>query len=350
MCGVGDRFPKPKRATIRDVAAAAGVSKATASKYVSGGDYYVSAEARSKIDAAILDLDYRPNAVAQSLANRRTFTIGVVVASLRNPFYPELVGGIEEVADPAGYTLLLGSTEADPAREAQIVQSMLQRQVDGVIMASVRMAADEVERLMSRGLQVVLASRDLPGLVADTVSVDNYAGGEIAGTHLIGHGHQRVGLIAGPSDIRPFVQRESGFREALRLAGVALPDDLVVRVESNIEAGYAAMTQLLELPSPPTAVFVSSDELAFGALDAAAERGVRIPQDVGLIGYDNVDFSARARVPLTTVNSNAHRLGVLAAERLTSRIAERREQEPMRQVIEPELIIRRSCGCTEDRL
>ena len=349
MCRVGDRFPKLRRVTIRDVAAAAGVSKSTASKYVSGGDYYVSAETRSKIDAAIRELDYQPNAVAQSLANRRTFTLGVVVASLRNPFYPELVAGIEEVTDPAGYTLLLGSTEADPAREAQIVQSMLQRQVDGVIMASVRMQADEVERLMSRGLQVVLASRDLPGLLADTVTVDNYAGGEIAGAHLVEHGHRRLGLIAGPSDIRPFAQRESGFRDAVEAAGVDLDDDLVVRVESNIDSGHSAMTRLLDLPSPPTGVFVSSDELAFGALDAVAERGVRIPEDVALIGFDNVDFSARARVPLTTVNSHAHRLGVLAAERLTRRIADRGEHAPMRQLIHPELIVRRSCGCTEDR-
>jgi LacI family transcriptional regulator len=346
---MGNRFPARKRVTIRDVAAAAGVSPGTASKYLSGGDYYVSAEVRSRIDRAMRELDYQPNEVARSLVNKRTFTIGVVVASLRNPFYPELVGGIEEIADPAGYTLLLGSTEADPAREAQIVQSMLQRQVDGVVMASVRIQADEVEKLISRGLQVVLASRDLPGLLADTVVVDNHAGGHLAGTHLVAHGHRRIALLAGPRDIRPFVDREAGFREALAAADLTLDEDLVARVESNIEAGRTAMSALLRTGQPPTAVFVSSDELALGALDAAAEHGVDVPTDLAMIGFDNVAFSARTRVPLTTVDSHAHQLGALAAERLTQRIADPGEHRPMKHVLHPRLVVRDSCGCREEQ-
>lgn len=342
---MGNRFLHPGRATIRDVAAAAGVSKATASKYVSGGNYYVSAETRNKIDAAIRELDYEPNTLAQSLANSRTFTIGVVVASLRNPFYPELVAGIEEVTEAAGYTLLLSSTESDPHREQRIVQAMLQRQVDGVVMASVRMKATDVERLQSRGLRVVLASRDLPGVPADTVVIDNQEGGRLAAGHLAEHGHRRIGLIAGSADIRPFVDRELGFREEMAARQLPVDEAVVVHVESNVHDGERVMTHLLDAATPPTAVFVCSDELALGALDAIEARGLSVPDEVALVGFDNIAFSSRARVPLTTVNSHAHELGSTAAHQLLQRIDGELDAAPSRLLLRPELVRRRSCGC-----
>jgi DNA-binding LacI/PurR family transcriptional regulator len=192
---------------------------------------------------------------------------------------------------------------------------------------------------------VVLASRDLPGLPADTVVVDNVSGGRLAVEHLAGHGHRRIGLIAGPDDIRPFVHREEGFRDEMSDRGLTVHEDTVVHVESTIDEGYRAMTRLLDAPSPPTAVFVSSDELALGALDALAERGMRLPEDVAVVGFDNIAFGARTRVPLTTVDSHAHELGRVAAELLLERIETGREAEPVRRVLAPRLVRRLSCGC-----
>src|ERR1700712_352644 len=191
------------QATINDVARSAGVSKATVSKYLSG-TYHVSTQTRAKIAAAVEALRYQPNRVAQGLSLRRSHTIGLIVANISNPFYAELIRGAEDVATSRGYTVLLASTDGDPKRESGIVSAMRQRQVDGIAFASVRLADREVTTLAREGVQVVLASRNLPDAEVDMVLVDRVRGARMAVDHLLAHGHKKIAYIGGPQSIAQF--------------------------------------------------------------------------------------------------------------------------------------------------
>jgi DNA-binding LacI/PurR family transcriptional regulator len=353
---MGNRFPpsrpRSQRATISDVAAAAGVSKATVSKYLGGNKaYYIAAETRERIARAIQDLEFQPNAIAQGLSNRRTNTIGVIVASITNPFYPELIAGVEEITGDSEYTLLLGSTDGSPAKEADLVRSMLQRQVDGLVMAAVTMLDEQVLRLVDSDVDVVLASRGLDATPADTVVIDNVAGARLAVEHLIGHGHRRVAHLAGPADVVPFRLRLEGYRDALAAAGLPADDTLLAQVDSESGTTTSAMTALLALAEPPTAVFVANDRMAIEVLEFCAARGIKVPEGIAVVGFDNVWVGRLSGVGLTSVDSKARAVGRTAAEVLARRIRARHVPSPAlpappeRIILQPELVIRRSCGC-----
>jgi DNA-binding LacI/PurR family transcriptional regulator len=347
---MGNRFPAPRpraqRATISDVAAAAGVSKATVSKYLGGNkSYYIASETRERIAKAIEDLQFEPNVIAQNLSNRRTNTIGVIVASITNPFYPELIAGVEEALGGSEYTLLLGSTDGRPAKEADLVRSMQQRRVDGLIMAAVTMDDEEVARLVDSDVDVVLASRGMDATPTDTVVIDNLLGARQAVAHLAGHGHRRIAHLAGPANVVPFRRRLEGYQEALRDAGLEVDERLVADVDG------VAMTALLAVPDPPTAVFVANDRMAIEVLEFCAARGIKVPEDLAVVGFDNVWVGRLSGVGLTSVDSKARAVGRTAAEVLARRMRARHvpvpelPAPPERIVLQPELIVRRSCGC-----
>jgi len=353
---MGNRFPasrpRGQRATISDVAAAAGVSKATVSKYLGGNKaYYIAAETRERIAKAISDLEFQPNAIAQGLSNRRSNTIGVIVASITNPFYPELIAGVEEIIGASEYTLLLGSTDGSPAKEAALVRSMQQRQVDGLVMAAVTMQDDQVSRLVGSDVDVVLASRGLDATPTDTVVIDNELGARMAVEHLIGHGHRRIAHLAGPAEVVPFRLRLEGYRAALAAAGLEADDRLLAVVDSESGSTTAAIAALLAAPDPPTAVFVANDRMAIEALEVCVARDIRVPDDLAVIGFDNVWVGRLSGVALTSIDSRARSVGRTAAEVLARRIRARHAETPPpvappeRIVLRPELVIRRSCGC-----
>jgi LacI family transcriptional regulator len=357
LTGMRNRFPNGKKVTISDVAARVGVSKTTVSKLLSATEYYIAADTRRRIEDAIRELDFRPNAVAQGLSNRRSQAIGVVVASVENPFYPELIAGVEEVIGLAGYTLLLGSSDGKPKAEADVVRSMMQRQVDGLVMASVTMRDHEVERIAVSGVDVVLASRNLARHLVDTVTVDNHAGAVAATAHLVEHGHRRIAHIAGPQNIVPFRLRTKGYRTALEDAGLPFQDDLVVRVRgSRSGEGARALRALLSGEKPPTAVFVASDTMALAVLEECERRGVRVPDDLAVVGFDNIWVGRLPGVSLTTVDGKARQIGRTAASLLCQRIADRADgddsgppQAEQRDaelvVLQSNLVTRTSCGC-----
>ncbi|MBS42448.1 MAG: hypothetical protein CMH83_04625 [Nocardioides sp.] len=357
---MGNRFPTGgKRVTIGDVAALAGVSKGTVSKFLGDGDYYIAEETRARIAAAVAELDFQPNAIAQGLVRRRTQTVGVIVASIANPVYPEMIAGIQAVLEERGFTLIIGSSEGRPEREAGIVRSMRQRQVDGIVMASVTMRDGEVAALVGDGLDVVLASRNLArGDLVDAVVVDNVAGARAAVEHLAGHGHTRIAHVAGPQDVVPFTQRRQAYCDAVSDAGLDADPDLVTVAEaSTLEAGADAVRRLLALPEPPTAVFVGSDGMAIGALEHCARAGVVVPRDLAVVGFDNIWVGRMPGISLTTVDSHARDVGTRAAHRLLSRIEARwegRSSPPPRPaaaettVLPAELVVRGTCGCASD--
>jgi DNA-binding LacI/PurR family transcriptional regulator len=352
---MGNRFPtSSKRATIADVASLAGVSKGTVSKFLGDGDYYIAEATRTRIAAAVAELDFQPNAIARGLVRRRTQTIGVIVASVVNPLYPDLITGIDEVLGSSDYTLIFGSTEGSAAKEAAVVRSMRQRQVDGIVMASVTLQDGEVSQLVESGLDVVLASRHLRRSdLVDAVVIDNEDGARQAVEHLIAHGHERIAHIAGPQDVYPFEIRRETYERVLAQAGRSVEGLLVEAASTGQEAGAVAIERLLALPEPPTAVFVASDGLAIGVIEACAARGIRIPDDLAIIGFDNIWVGAMHGVQLTTVDSRARVIGREAAQRLVDRIENRwsgdaTEAAPELRVLPARLVRRRTCGCSSE--
>ncbi len=361
---MGNRFPfdgssatrsvreaRIQRPTITDVARAAGVSKGTVSKSMSGRPY-VSVATRKRIERAAWELKYEPSVLARSLSTRRSFAIGVVVASVSNPFYPDLIEGVEDVIGKLGYTLLLATTEHDKERETKIFHSMLQRQVDGLVVAAVQSEDADIQGLVASGVHVVLASRNLATLPSDTVIVDNVGGAVMAVRHLQEHGHHLIAHVAGPQSILPFHERLSGYRQAVEVAGLEEP--LITEAdETTPSAGAAAFARLLDLPRRPTAVFVFNDRAALGVLWVCRNRGLRVPEDMALVGFDNIWVDAITASPLTSVDGKARVIGREAARLLMTRIDEshapegedRSATEPIQILLSPRLILRESCGC-----
>lgn len=324
---------KSSRATIQDVAELAGVTKGTVSKFLNPNDgYYVSESTRARIEVAIEKLDFQPSAIARGLTRNHTMTIGLVAADIQNPFYPDMVAGVQQVFEKEGYTLVLGSSGPDPDREQAIIRSMIRRRVDGVILGSARLQIDELENLTKSGTRVVLASRDLPELVTDTVVIDNFAGGELAVDHLVSLGHTHIGHIAGPQNVVPFQQRLAGFRAALRRHGLAADETLIRESLSTPAEGARHALELLERDDRPTALFVGNDNMALGAMDAARRLGLRIPQNISIVGFDNIALGANSFIALTTVDSEAKWIGEEAARVLLQRL-ENGESPPYDQPV-----------------
>lgn len=348
---MGNRFPIAPRVTIDDVAARAGVSKGTVSKVLGGGNYYVAEETRERISAAVEELDFRPNTIARGLKRRRSQTIGVIVASISNPLYAELIAGVDEALAGSDYTLIFGSSEGSAQKEMALVRSMQQRQVEGIVMASVTLDDNEVEHQIEAGLNVVLASRNLARVVADAVISDNTAGASAAVRHLAEHGHRRIAHVAGPQEVVPFAERRAAYEETVAELGLELAEELcVVAIGTTLEAGAAAAARLLECSTPPSAVFVGSDGLALGVLDACARAGVRVPEDLAVIGFDNIWVGRMPGIQLSTIDSDARRIGRRAAERLIERIDETFlegawDHDPEVEVLPATLVARRTCGC-----
>jgi DNA-binding LacI/PurR family transcriptional regulator len=342
------------QATIKDVAREAGVSKATVSKFLNGAPY-VADRTGQRIAAAIELLQFEPNRVAQGLSRRRSHCIGVIVANIVNPFYAELIRGVEDVTAAKDYTLLLASTDGEPRKERLIVQAMRQRQVDGIVFASVRMADREVTKLARDGTQVILASRNLKDAEVDYVVVDSLRGAEMAVDHLLGHGHVRIAYVGGPQTIVNFQERLRGYRDALARAGITPDPALCISTEKlSVDAGSTAAHQLMALPEPPTAVFAATDNLAFGVLRACHRAGWAVPRQLAIIGFDNVPFGEIALVPLTSVDGHGFGIGQHAARLLIDRIVTANAKAPdsaerVRMIIEPRLCIRSSCGCGHTR-
>lgn len=335
----GAEARRPSQPTINDVAARAGVSKATVSKYLNVAlGYSVAPKTRARIEAAIRELDYHPSPIARSLTSGATMTIGLVIADITNPFFPDLVASVQGVVEKAGYNLLLGSSGRDADREVEIVRSMTQRRVDGLILASVQGGTGDLGFVEDLRLPCVLASRDLPELIWDTVVVDNFRGPALAVKHLRDLGHRRIGYVASDPTVKPFRDRLHGFEAAT----ADLTDAVTVTVGSMMEDGRLGTHELLARNPRPTAIHYANDVMALGGLVACAELALSVPWDVSIIGHDNISAGSLPGIGLTTVDSAASWVGARAAEMLLRRVGESAEHEPPELVVRPAKLILRS--------
>jgi LacI family transcriptional regulator len=342
--GEKDNPNKPRYGapTVKEVAKYAGVSAASVSRALSGSAGVRDA-VRSRILEAAQNLSYRPNRAARDLRVRSSRAVGVLIPDIENPFFTSLVCGIEEVLGKTDFSLLLASYNESPEKEARRLEVFRADGVGGLIFAASRAPSGLYAELAGAGIPLVAVSRDIARLPVDHVTVANQDGAYAATSHLVQLGHKRIALINGPLVFTTARDRQAGYKNALREAGMTVDERLIVHGAFKQSAGYASMRQLLDLPDPPSAVFAASNLLTLGALQAIHELNLSIPDEIAIVGFDEMPWAMSLRPPLTTVAQPAFEVGRTAAELLLARL--RDPSLPRRQVVlETTLIVRSSCG------
>jgi DNA-binding LacI/PurR family transcriptional regulator len=323
--------------SIKDIAKAAGVSPSTVSRALSDHPR-ISIETKERIRRLATEMSYSPSAVARSLVTQRTSIIGLAVAWVSDPFLAQLVEGIEDAAQEHGYTVILSSFYGEPDREREVLSTFRERRVDGMIVKSSCLDTDYRSLFMQFGLPIVLINR--PEYIY-SVSTDNLHGGRLATEYLLDLGHSRIGYIAAEEGMRTNLDRLEAYKEALQGRGIAFDPALVAPGDGYVEGGKGAMSRLLALPSPPTAVFCYNDLTAIGAALAVREAGLQVPGDISLVGFDDIELAAYFHPPLTTVRQPAYELGRRAMEMVLALMAN--GQKTTSVMLMGELIVRQSC-------
>ena len=332
-------------ATIKDVAKEAGVSVATVSRALNGVDR-VSPAVRERVVAVAESLSYRPNAVARSLRARNTRTLGLVIPNIRNPFFTQMARVVEDVARERGYSLVFGNTDEDPEKEAEYLDVLLEKQVDGLIVSPARATAPHLEEIVRDGVPIVFLDRFVPGIKAPVVRADGRrAVGELVG-YLSGLGHERLAIISGPTETVSGRERLDAFLTGAEEWDVPVSLDRIKIGDFRRESGFRAMRELLVLEAPPTAVFAANNLMALGALQALKRAGARIPEDVSFASFDDVSWFELVEPPITAIAQPVEELGAAAAGMLPA-LVEGAEVESV--ILEAELMVRGSCGKVGDR-
>jgi LacI family transcriptional regulator len=328
-------------ATIRDVAARAGVSATTVS-HVLNATRHVEPATAARVRDAVEQLRYRPNALAASMRGGPTRTVGIIVPDIANPYFADLARALEDAAFERGYNAFLCNSDADESKEARYLDALLRKQVDGVVLASAGHPSERLREVVAHGPPMVIMDRALDDIGISRVIVDNHEGGRLAAEYLIGLGHRRLGVIAGP-DVAPSAGRLSGFRAGLRAAGVPLPTRRIAKGDFRWGGAKTAMLELLRRDPTITAVFAENDVMAIEAMGAAQHTGLRVPADLSIVGFDDVSFSAAITPALTTVAQPVGMIASAAVDLLFERF--RHPDAPSRQVVLPvSLIVRESCA------
>jgi len=333
--------------TIRDVARRAGVSVATAARAL--GSYgYVRGTTRERVRRAARALDYHPNVIARSMIKGRTHTLAVIVSDNANPFFAAAVRGIEDVALPHGYGITLCNADEDAAKESMYLRVIRERRVDGLVLSPSGEATPLLRAMIRGGLPVVQIDRRLHGVTADAVVIDNRAGVRAAVEHLLRLGHRRIGMIAGPRRLYTGRERLQAFRTTMRRAGAPVDRDLVVEGDFKAGSAYELVRTFLRMRRRPTALFVANNLMTIGALLGLKEAGVRIPQDMAIVGFDDMEWAPILTPPLTAVAQPGYALGATAAGLLMQRLTTSGDRTPPRTVVlQPRLVIRQSCGAEQ---
>jgi LacI family transcriptional regulator len=331
--------------TLRDVAQVAGVHPATASRALNPQTRpLVNADTARKVLRAAESLGYQPNPIARSLKTAKTSTVGLVIPDLTNPLFPPIVRGAENVLSPAGYNAWITNTDNDPAREEAQIESLRSRQVEGLIVATARREHPLLARLHGQGVRMVLVNRRVDNLELPSVTADDAVGIELAVAHLAALGHRRVAHLAGPTNTSTGTVRARAFRHAVRDHGLADDPGLVVECAYWSERdGAAALRRLLDSGPEFTAIVGGNDLIALGCYDVFAERGLRCPEDVSLVGFNGMPFLDKMSPPLTTVSIPHYELGSEAARLLLDAI-EDPDRTPRSVFLAPSLVVRASTG------
>lgn len=332
-----------RRPTIYDIAREAKVSPTTVSRAFNN-ESLVSREKLEQIYEVSERLGYRPHMIARSLRTKKTGFLGLVLPDIVNPFFSELTRGVEDVARQNGYHVLLGNAESDYARQAWYLEMFWEKGIEGVILSGITGGPkdeDSYRRLQERGIPCVLIDRYVKSPDIPFVGSDNFGGGYKAGKHLLELGHRRIGAVTGPLEIELWRDRVAGFQKALQEGGVSLEESLILESDCTARGGYHSMEMILGMSEKPTAAFIMSDGMAIGALALLKTRKVRIPEEMAIVGFDDVSVASLLDPPLTTLAQKKYEMGARAAEVLIDSI--RKKTMPRIQtILDVELIVRNS--------
>jgi LacI family transcriptional regulator len=329
----GTRKTVAKTPDIRTVAALAKVSIATVSRTVNGSPA-VSDRLSKRVWQAIEQLNYFPNTHARTLVSGRSRLFGIIVENITNPFFPELIQSFEEVAVAHGYEILVSSSNSDPAILANCVRRMLERKVDGVAVLSFGAEEPVLDQLVNRDIPMVLAEFRLGDPKVSTILLDYNTGIRAAVNHLVELGHRKIAFLAGPYKLHSAITRENDYRRAMEAVGLEVQRKWIIECDHTLKGGVVGFGKLRALSAPPTAILCSNDMTAIGVLRAAYNAGLRVPQDLSVIGLDDIDFAEFTLPPLTTIRLSRHDLAQAAFEALRQQA-----EEPVAAKIQREFLV-----------
>jgi LacI family transcriptional regulator len=337
-----------KKVNIKDIARIAKVSHTTVSRALNDKSR-IRKETKEKILSIAKELGYRPDFIARSLVMKRTKTLGLVITNIANPFYTELAWGIEKTATKLGYSIIFCSTQSDISIEKQYIEMLRSKGVDGIVFSSAHMEDPNIVVLAEEEFPIILVNRRTYHPIVkekvDYVGVDNILGGFLAVEHLIKLGHKRIGVIGGSAESSVGLERLEGGKKALKTYGLEQRSDYFLEGNFLKKSGYQRAKQFLKMAEMPTAIFATNDYMALGVYQAILEEGLRIPEDVVLIGFNDIEFSSMQGIELTTIGQKKFEMGTIAVEMLVEKIEKGDDWHSAKEIfLMPELIIRKTCG------
>jgi len=327
--------------TLRDIAKEAGVSTTTISRALNNKPD-VSSKTKDKIIKIAKNLGYTPNLLAKSLRSKKSKTIGVVLADISNPFFSAVAKGVENAARKKSYSIILCNTDEEYEKEEEALQVLVEKRVDGLLITPVQKEYKDILRIKEQKIPLVLVGRHFDTIGTNSVVSDDSLGGFLATEYLIKKGHRKILYISGPLHISSASERLNGYKEALKKYKISFKKKLVRGYTAKMDEAYMLMEKLLKEKLDFTAIFTFSDFLAFGIMRALHEEKLKIPDDVAVVGYDDIEFSSILEIPLTTVHMPKYRLGMEGTNMLIDEIEGKNSGKPQKLVIKPELIVRES--------
>jgi LacI family transcriptional regulator len=342
-----EKFTIKREITIKDIARVANVSHTTVARALNNKSR-IRKETKERILSIARGLNYQPNFIARSLVMKRTKTLGLVITTIVNPFYTELAHGIERTAIGLGYNIILCCTHSDLSVEKQYIDMLKSKGVDGIIFTSAHIEDPNIGGLAEEGFPIVLVNRRTYHPVVkekvDYVGVDNIRGGFLAVEHLIKLGHKRIGVIGGSSESSVGFERLEGGKKALEAYGLEQMENYFLEGDFLKDSGYQGGKRFLKMAEPPTAIFATNDYMALGVYQAILEEGLKIPEEVALIGFNDIEFAAIRGIELTTIGQKKYEMGALSVKTLVEKIEGKKVGLSEEIILEPELIIRQTCG------
>lgn len=329
--------------TIKDIAKKANISYPSVSRALSGKPG-VSSKTREKVLKIAKEMNYQPNALARSLVQNRTATIGLIIPDILNPYFPEIAKGVEDEAHSRGLSVFLCNSDWDGDREGKYIDQLIANRVDGIIIFPTSSAnISEIRRKAGRELPVVILGTSQTEDVSISISIDNVLGAELSVMHLLNKKHRKLAFIGGKPGLSGVDDRLEGYKKAHEKFGLSVEEEMIVENGFTFESGYNAMNDLLDQSRRPDAVFAENDVIAMGVIQALRTRGLRVPEDIAVVGFDDIPIASMAGIDLTTVRQPKYEMGKMAVSELHSVLqGESVPNVNKRLVLEPKLIIRKT--------
>jgi LacI family transcriptional regulator len=328
--------------TIRDVARRAGVAPITVSRVINNSGY-VSAETRRRVEDAIVELKYVPNALAQGLRFNRTNVIALAVSDITNPFWTTVARGTEDAASEENFSVILCNTDENVIKQDKYVRLLLQRQVDGFLLVPSQNTTESVTLIQNQKVPLVIMDRQVSGVTVDVVRGDSEGGAYDLTCYLIGLGHRRIAILSGPKTASTSTQRVAGYKRAFAEAGLKVDSKLVSYGKFHQDSGYERTREILALSQRPTALFAANNFIAIGVMKALFEVSLRVPEDMSVVSFDDLPLGLLVQPFLTVVAQPAYDMGYRATKLLLKRIACPDETPPEEIVLPTQLLVRQSC-------